>query len=53
MIGITLCYFFIQTALLSLGFIFLQEWVFPLLAVVNLVSGPAALVVFAVRRKSR
>lgn len=50
MIRITLGYFLLQTTLLSLGFIFLRDWVFPLLAVVNLVSGPSALLIFALRK---
>lgn len=51
MVRITICYFFLQTILLSLGFIFLRDWVFPLLAVVNLASGPVTLLVFALRKK--
>jgi len=49
MVRLTLAYFVIQIALLSGGFIFRQDWVFPLLALVNLIAGPAALLIFLLR----
>ena len=49
MVRLTLTYFVIQITLLSGGFIFRQDWVFPLLAVVNLIAGPAALLIFIIR----
>lgn len=51
MVRVTVLYFIIQTGLVCWGFIAKQDWVFPLLAVVNLVAGPAALIVFLVKRK--
>jgi hypothetical protein len=39
----TLAYFIVQTILISVGFILRLDWIFPLLALVNLVAGPAAL----------
>lgn len=49
MVRLTLAYFVIQIVLLSGGFIFRQDWVFPLLALVNLIAGPVALLIFMIR----
>ena len=49
----TLVYFFVQTILIAVGFISQLDWIFPLLAVVNLVSGPAALGFYLWNRWSR
>ncbi|MEE9219436.1 MAG: hypothetical protein V3U98_10270 [Acidobacteriota bacterium] len=49
MVRLTLTYFVVQITLLSAGFIFRQDWVFPLLAVVNLIAGPVALLLFVIR----
>jgi hypothetical protein len=46
----TLVYFFAQTILLAVGFISQLDWIFLLLAVVNLVSGPAALGLYLLDR---
>jgi hypothetical protein len=52
MVRVTVLYFIIQTGLVCWGFIDKQDWVFPLLAVVNLVAGPTALILFLVKRKA-
>ncbi len=52
MVRLTVFYFTLQTTLVCWGFIFMQDWVFPLLAVVNLVAGPATLIFFVAKRKA-
>ncbi len=52
MVRLTVFYFTLQTTLLCWGFVFRQDWVFPMLAVINLIAGPAALILFLAKRES-
>lgn len=52
MVRLTIFYFVLQITLVCWGFISKQDWVFPLLGVVNLVAGPAALILFVVKRRA-
>ncbi len=52
MVRLTVFYFILQTGLVCWGFIAKQDWVFPMLAAINLVAGPAALIFFVVKRKA-
>ena len=51
----TLLFVAVQTFLLSFGFVYQKDWVFPLLAVINGLAGPIALFVWLTssRRRSR